>query len=410
MTSVCLYFKVHQPFQLKQYHSKDIDVLHCYEDAEADEEIINQLADTCYLPTNKIMLSLIEQHKGKFKVSFSISGTVLELLQRYRRDVIDSFKKLVDTDCVEILAETYYHSLSSLYSLKEFKRQIEKHATLVQKLFHTDPVVFRNTEMIYNNELAAYIKNLGFKGILCEGIDRILGGKTCNQVYAAPSTDDFGLLLRNANLSDDIAFRFADSNWNQYPLTAGKFAEWIHSHPSGTQVINLFMDYETFGIHKKGETGIFDFLEALPEAILASSDFTFNTASAVLEANKATEIYDVPQAISWDSKSDRNIAWDKNVMQNNALKKIYSLEKMVMTSGSIESVEVWGKLQAADYFYYMQDEHIKGGEYKYVNPFSSAQEVYQYYTNIVVDFEISLIKKQIARNKKKPSFQIVGDY
>ncbi|MBS1599445.1 MAG: glycoside hydrolase family 57 protein [Bacteroidetes bacterium] len=410
MTSLCFYFKVHQPFQLRQYHAKDVDVLHCYEDAEADRETINRLADTCYLPANNIIYSLIDRHKGKFKISYSISGTALELFQMYRPDVIGSFKKLVETGGVEILAETYYHSLSSLYSANEFKRQIERHSQLVQKLFNVRPTVFRNTEMIYDNNLAGYISALGYSGILCEGIERILEGKNCNQVYSAPSTENFGLLLRNANLSDDIAFRFADINWNEYPLTAEKFAEWIHTHPSDAQVINLFMDYETFGVHKKIETGIFDFLRALPDAILTNPDFIFATPGSVLQSCPPKDIYDIPQAISWDNKADRNIAYNNNVMQNNALKKIYSLEKMVTSSGSVEAMETWGKLQAADYFYYMRDEHIKGSEYKYVNPFSSAQEVYQYYANIVIDFEISLIKKQIARNKKKSLLQAVGNY
>lgn len=401
MKAICLYFKVHQPFQLKRFSSTDIDRNCQYEDAEADRQSINKLADNCYLPTNNIIFSLIKSSRKQFKVSYSISGTALELFQLYRPDVIASFRKLVATGCVEILAETYYYSLSYLHSKKEFIRQIIKHRKLVKKLFAVETTVFRNTELIYNNDLANCIADLGIKGILCEGIERILLGRSANQLYATGNQDKIKLLLRNSEMSDDIAFRFDDPNWSEHPLMADKFAEWIHSHPADTDVINLFMDYETFGIHKKEETGIFDFLRALPGEILSKGDCKFSTASELLQICDSKDIYDVPEIISWNDKSAGCYAWFENVMQNNTLKKIYAIEKMVLQNGSVEDVKIWGRLQAADYIYYMAENRSKGDAYKYPNPFSTPEETFQAYSNMVVDFEIMLIKKGIFNGKKR---------
>jgi len=328
MTSVCLYFKVHQPYRLRKYQSKDIDACHCYEDAAADRESINQLADECCLPANEIIYEQIIQQKGRFKASFSISGIALELFQQYRPDIIRSFQKLASTRCIEFLAEPYYHSLSSLYAPAEFKRQVLKHSNLIKELFAVAPAIFKNTELIHNNKIASAINNLGFKGILCEGVDKILKGRSCSQVYATPGNGEFGLLLRNPTLSDDIAFRFDDPNWSEHPLTADKFAGWLHQHPDNTGVINLFLNYETFGIHKNKESGVFEFLRALPPAVLTRKDFIFSTPAEVLLEKFPRDVYDVPEAISWEDRSNTCCRWCENVMQNNTLKKIYSIEKI----------------------------------------------------------------------------------
>ncbi|MEP7377524.1 MAG: glycoside hydrolase family 57 protein [Chitinophagaceae bacterium] len=409
MVSVCLYFKVHQPYRLKNYQAKDIDVCHCYEDEEADRESINQLADNCCLPANEIIYEQIMQQKGKFKISFSVSGIVLELFQRYRPDVIRSFQKLASTGCIEFLAETYYHSLSSLYSVAEFQRQILKHTELVNSLFGMDPVVFKNTELIHNNRIASLIAELGLKGILCEGVERILKGRTCNKVYAIPGYEEPGLLLRNATLSDDIAFRFGDPNWSEHPLTADKFAEWLHQHPENTEVINLFMDYDTFGVYKKKETGIFEFLESLPAAVLKNETFNFSTPSEVLGSHYPKDVYDVAQTISWEDRSNASCVWCENVMQNNTLKKIYSIRNLVLQSTDEKDADIWGRLQSADYFYYMAVPDVVETRHalslqsentgKYFNPNATPQEVFQHYTNLVADFEISLIRKAISHKK-----------
>lgn len=403
MPSVCLFFKVHQPFRLKGYTSNEVEVSHCYEDSGEDEAAINKLADQCYLPANEIILSLIDKYEN-FRVNYSISGITLELLKRYRPDVIDSFKSLVLTGRVELTGETYYHSLSSLHSKNEFERQVVKHADLVKALFNVKPSFFRNTELIYNNELAKQLTAMGFKGILCDGVSRILNGRSANHVYAAPGTDSFGLLLRNTSLSDDISFRFDDRQWNEYPLTAEKFAEWICMNPENDEVVNLFMDYETFGIHKTKETGIFDFLNALPGHILNDERFSFDTASDVLKKYQPVNLYDSPQTVSWENKERECFVWCQNVMQNNSLKKIYSIENLVLSEGAEDKLDAWGRLQTADYFFYMAGENNGEEVYRYQNPFEKPKDAFQHYTNMITDFEISLIRKTIEKAKKKFSF------
>ena len=263
-----------------------------------------------------------------------------------------------------------------------------------------EPAIFKNTELIHNNRIASVIKHLGFKGILCEGVDKILKGRSCNQLYAAPGNGEFGLLLRNPTLSDDIAFRFDDPNWSEYPLAADKFAGWLHQHPDNTDVINLFMNYETFGIHKNRESGIFDFLSALPQAVLTYEDFIFSTPAEVLLKRYPGDVYDVPETISWEDRSNNCCLWCENVMQNNTLKKIYSIERLVMHCADERATDIWGRLQSADYFYYMAGDTRRQSSARYFIPFATPQEVFHHYTNIVADFEISLIKKAIEAKKK----------
>ncbi|MGG9960638.1 glycoside hydrolase family 57 protein [Ferruginibacter sp. SUN106] len=403
MPSISFCFRVHQPYRLKQYEFKDIDVLHCYDDEDANIAAINKVADECYLPANKIILNQIEATGGKFKVAFSISGTVLELLQLYRKDVIDSFKELIKTGCVEILAETYNNSLSWLHSKKEFALQVEKHSLLIRELFDTAPVVFRNTELIYNNELVQFIAAAGYKGILCEGLSRILNGRTANQTYACPGNNDFGVLLRNMELSDDIAFRFGATGWSQHPLTAQKFADWIHAHTSAdTCNINLFFDYETFGIHKKVDTGIFEFLQHLPAEILTNPEFYFKTPTEALAHCYPKDVYDVPETISWEDKNNDCCLWGENVMQHNTIRKIYSLENMVLKSGDEKITATWRKLQTVDYFYFMSaHQRCEGDAYHLLNPFCSARDAFKTYSNILTDFEISMIKSCLQDNPHK---------
>lgn len=394
MTSVCLYFKVHQPYRLKKYLSQDVNLVHCYTDDQANQVAIDKAADECYLPANEIIYQSILANNSSFRVSFSISGITLELLKRYRPDVIFSFMKLVATGCVEILGETYYHSLAFLHSPAEFKRQVNMHTDTIKELFGKRPSVFRNTELIYNDQLADQVAQMGFTGILCEGTERVLKGRSPNYVYTAAGNTAINLLLRNSRLSDDIAFRFGDSNWSEYPLTADKFSEWIHGHPQNTVVINLFMDYETFGVHKKRGSGIFDFLEALPGEVLKDTGFQFSLPSEVIQLSTPADTYQVTKTISWEDKGDNSCVWSENMVQNNMLKKIYSLEKMVKASGCEKSLAKWGKLQTADHFYYMTEKNEK-----YINPFSSLDEASESYTNILADFEISLIKKNIEKKK-----------
>jgi len=404
MPSVSLGFKVHIPYRLKKFTAGSVGAYDTWFDEQACKASVDRLADECYLPTNKLILSLIKEHKEKFKVAFSISGTALELLQKHRPDVIRSFQQLAKTGCIEFFSETYYHSLSWLHSTTEFKRQIKQHDHLIKVLFGEEPVVFRNTELIYCNRLAKFIADLGYKGILCEGLNRILNGRTPNQTYAAPDNGEFGLLLRNVSLSDDIAFRFDDPTWNEQPLTAEKYAGWLHNLKDNSCNVSLFFDYETFGIHKKASTGIFEFLKHLPAAVLADENWKFVTPSEALYNCYPKDIYDVPSTISWEDKGAQSCVSSENMMQNNTLRKIHSLEKMVMNSAMPGAMEWWGSLQSADHFYYMcNDGRTIDDTYRSLNPFSSNEEAFENYKNALDDFEIKLIQRGLDDIKNKKS-------
>jgi alpha-amylase len=308
------------------------------------------------------------------------------------------------------MAETYYHSLSWLHSKTEFQQQVEKHHDLIKNIFEKEPQVFRNTELIYDNDLSMFIAGLGYKGILCEGLDRILNGRSANQVYASHGNGDFAVLLRNVNLSDDIAFRFDDETWNEQPLTADKFAGWLHRQSTSSCNINLFFDYETFGIHKKAATGIFEFLQHLPDEVLKNEDWIFSTPAEVIEKCYPKDIYDVPNTISWEDKEKLCCVWCENMMQNNKLRKIYSLEPMVKISAIPGALERWGRLQSADHFYYMcNDGRSTNDTYRMLNPFSSPEEAYENYKNAVMDFEIKIIQSGLNRIKETQQYAGVNN-
>lgn len=391
MPSICFYFQVHQPYRIKQYTFFDIGNDHVYENDKQNKEIMNKVSDKCYLKTNKKMLELILRHEGKFKISYSISGTALEQFEKYRPDVLQSFIELSNTGCVEFLAETYAHSLSFLYSRKEFKRQVQKHTELIRKYFHQTPKVFRNTELIYSNELASAIEVMGYKGILCEGVDRLLGNRTPNHVYNPKGSENIKLLLKNYRLSDDIAFRFSDKGWKEFPLTADKFKTWAHAIAGNGETVNLFMDYETFGEHQWESTGIFNFLDQLPTEILQHPDFDFKTPSEVIETYEARDTYDAPDYISWaDTERDLS-AWMSNSMQQESLKRIYSIEKDILASEDPGLLKTWERLQTSDHFYYMCTKFWNDGDvHKYFSPFDSPYDAYLHFMNIFSDLESSL--------------------
>jgi alpha-amylase len=403
MPSVCFYFQVHQPFRVKRYSFFDIGKDHFYEDDEKNRWVLNKVSDKCYIKTNNKMLELIKRHKGKFRISYSLSGTVIEQFEIYRPAVLKSFIELANTGCVEFLSETYYHSLSFLNSKKEFVRQIEKHDQQIKKHFGQTPKVFRNTELIYNNELAAFIEKMGYKGILCEGVDRLLGTRTPNFIYKPKGTKKIKALLKNYRLSDDIAFRFSDQGWTEWPLQADKFASWVHKVAGNGEVINLFMDYETFGEHQWENTGIFDFLDHLPEEILKHKDFDFKTPSEIIDAYPARDEYDCPDFTSWaDAERDLS-AWLSNNMEKEAMKRIYDLEKKVMDTGNKDLIDTWGKLQTSDHFYYMCTKFWSDGDvHKYFSPYDSPYEAYIFYMNVFSDFEstVSKLSKGVKLKKK----------
>lgn len=404
MTSVCFYFQVHQPFRIRNYSFFDIGNSNKYEDDFKNEEILNKVADKCYLKTNRKMLELIKRHEGKFKISYSISGTAIEQFEKYRPDVLQSFIDLANTGCVEFLAETYSHSLSFVYSKTEFVRQVKKHNEVIKKYFNQTPRVFRNTELIYNNELAAFIEDMGYQGIICEGVDRLLDGRSPNYIYKPHQEAKVKLLLKNHLLSDDIAFRFSDKGWKEFPLTANKFTAWAHAIAGKGETVNLFMDYETFGEHQWESTGIFDFLDYLPGEILKHRDFDFKTPSEVIASYPARDTYDAHSFTSWaDTERDLS-AWLSNSMQHEAINQIYSLEEVVMASRDPEALKIWERLQTSDHYYYMCTKFWNDGDvHKYFSPFDSPYDAYMYFMNVFSDLECRL--KDLKQEETSNIFQ-----
>ena len=383
MASVCFYFQVHQPYRLRDYTIFDSDGN--YFDENKNAQICRKVAEKCYLPANSLMLELIRKHKGLFKISYSITGVLLEQLEMYAPEALKSFQELAQTGCVEFISETYYHSLSSLYSEKEFVEQIILHRQAIQRFFNQTPKVFRNTELIYNNSIAEVICKIGgFNAIITEGVDRILGHRSPNFVYRSTGNTNLKLLLKNYRLSDDIAFRFSNRHWSEWPLNADKFASWVNDVNGCGFVVNLFMDYETFGEHQWENTGIFNFLRHLPQEIIKYRDNGFKLPSEVAAAYDASDVIDVPETISWADVERDISAWRGNSMQENALAEIYKLEKAIKKTRNEDIINDWRKLQTSDHFYYMCTKWFADGDvHKYFNPYESPYDSYINFMNVL---------------------------
>ena len=395
MVSVCFYFQVHQPERVRDYSVFEVGKSSDYFFSHKNREILERIAKKCYLPTNAIMLELLNKH-AEFKVSYSFTGILLDQLERFAPKVMQSFQKLADTGKVEILDETYYHSLAFMYSKKEFTEQVRMHNRKIKSLFSQSPKVFRNTELTYNNGLAAEAEKMGYKAMLAEGAERILGWRSPNFVYK-PVSANIKLLLKNYRLSDDIAFRFSNHDWKEWPLTAEKFAGWVGKVNGNGNCVNLFMDYETFGEHQWPVTGIFNFLRALPREILKHPDNDFKTPSETAKSYKASGEIDVPEIISWADVERDLSAWTGNRMQQAALQKIYEIEGQVKKSGSKKLLQDWRKLQASDHFYYMCTKWFNDGDvHKYFNPYDSPYDAFIAYMNILGDIKLRLEKMRKA--------------
>lgn len=391
MLSVCFYFQVHQPRRLRSYSLFDVGGSTAYFDEALDLEILNRVSEKCYLPMNALLQDLIEQHRGQFKVAFSISGSALEQMKRERPDVLDSFRRLAGTGCVEFLAETYDHSLAFVFHREEFDTQVRRHSEAVEKYLGVRPTVFRNTELIFNDHLAAHVAEMGYKTVLMEGADRVLGWRSPNYIYGSNTNPDLKLLLKNYRLSDDIAFRFGNRDWDEYPLTAKKFAGWVNQvHGSGVAV-NLFMDYETFGEHQWPETGIFEFMRHLPAEILAHGDTVFRTPSETAAASEPVGTLDVPDFVSWADVERDLTAWLGNSMQTTASEALYQLREPVYGSGDKGLISDWRALTTSDHFYYMCTKWFADGDvHKYFNPFESPYEAYLAFMNTLEDIRLRL--------------------
>src|SRR3989338_724578 len=398
MASICFYFQVHQPYRIKKYRIFDVGHDHHYFNDHSDrdinnEKILHKVATKCYLPMNKVLLELLEKHP-EFKVAFSFSGVFLDQLEEFSPETLASFQKLVKTGRVEILDETYYHSLAFLYSKKEFVRQVELHRAKVKKLFGVTPSTFRNTELVYNNELAKFVEGMGYKAILAEGADHILGWRSPNFVYKAPNTTKIKTLLKNYRLSDDIAFRFSSRSWAEWPLTSEKFAHWVDAVNGNGNVVNLFMDYETFGEHQWESTGIFDFLKAMPWYVRQHPDNDFITPSEAVARYPVMGELDIHNPISWADIERDTSAWLGNKMQQEAMHHIFHLEKDIKMAGDPQLIEDWRRLQTSDHFYYMCTKWFADGDvHKYFNPYDSPYEGFINYFNVMNDLHIRLKEK-----------------
>ncbi|HHH54768.1 MAG TPA: alpha-amylase, partial [Bacteroidetes bacterium] len=361
MKSICFYFQVHQPYRLRRYRFFDIGKDHHYFDDYQNDYIMKRVGDKCYLPMNQLLLDLINEYGSQFKVSFSISGTAMDQFEAYYPEVLDSFKRLADSGSVEFLAETYPHALSSLKSKKEFVKQVNEQKAKIKHFFGQEPKTFRNTELIYSDEIGSMVADMGFNTMLTEGAKHILGWKSPNYIYTNAINPKLKLLLKNFQLSDDIAFRFSERSWNEWPLTVEKYVGWLNQIAPEEQVINLFMDYETFGEHQWPETGIFDFMRALPGEVFRNSDFSFNTPSEVSEKFQPVAKLHVPFPISWADEERDLTAWLGNELQDEAFDKLYKLEEKVMDCGDSFIQKDWEYLQTSDHFYYMCTKWFSDG-------------------------------------------------
>lgn len=392
MPSVCFYFEVHQPCRFRPYSFFDIGAKNDYEDVEQNRSVLRKVADKCYLPMNALLLELIERHHGRFRVSFSLTGTVIDQFTAYAPEVLESFKALARTGCVEFIDETDSHSLAFLFSEDEFRSQVARHRQRMQELFGQEPRAFRNTELIYNNNLAHTVEELGYSTILTEGADQVLGWRSPHYIYRPQGCRNLKLLLKSYSLSDDIAFRFSNRDWPGYPLMADTFARWLHQVKGNGDVINLFMDYETFGEHQWADTGIFDFMRALPDHVLSDQDFDFLTVSEASERYPARSWLDVPYYISWaDAERDLS-AWLSNDMQKDAFKALYECCGLVARLDDPGLNRDWQRLQSSDHFYYMSTKCASDGDvHKYFSPYGTPFEAYTNFMNILADFRIRLL-------------------
>ncbi len=393
MLTVCPYFHVHQPFRVKRYRVFDIgnDNEYFNDSSETDlnnRKIVEKVANKSYRPTNAILKDLLRNHPD-FRFALSFSGTVLDQFELYAPDVLESFQELVASGRVEILADTYHHSLAFFYSVPEFERQVLQHEKRIKQLFGVKPRVFRNTELSYRNDLAHWCEDNGYLGIMAEGWDKYLGWRSPNFLYHPPGRQKIKVLLKNYKLSDDVAFRFGNRAWESWPLNAETYANWIHSHHGNGQTINLFMDYETFGEHQWEDTGIFDFLRALPHILTRHPDTSFKTPTETALAYDAVGEIDVPDVLTW-ADTDRDLtAWTGNDIQRDAISAIYGMEADVLATKDKGLIETWRKLQTSDHFYYMCTKWSNDGDvHAYFSPYQSPYDAYIAFMNALSDLQL----------------------
>ena len=395
--SICLYFQVHQPTRLRLYRFFDIGKdSHYYDDYVSRTEIKRAVRDS-YLPMNEILLDLIKKHKGEFKVAFSIPGATLDLFERYAPEAIDSFKALVDTGCVEMLCETYYHSLASLASMSEFKFQVDWQKNKLEQVFGVTPTAFRNTELIYSDAIGAEVYNMGFKTMLTEGAKQVMGWRNPDFVYSCAKQEGLRLLLRNYSLSDDIAVRFSNKSWDVWPLTAEKYLGWLKAAEG--DIVNLFMDYEAFGLFHDAQSGIFDFMKALPGLVLADGSMKFVTPTEASESLKCVGPLEVEDAISWSSVESDMSVYLGNELQQDAFNKLYELTESLAILNDPVLWTDFGHLQESANFYYMCTKFFAdGSQMKYTSPYDTPYEAFINFMNALSDFIIRVKDAMAVRS------------
>ncbi len=402
MSSICWYFQVHQPYRVKRYRVQDIGEDHDYFNDQGtsslhNRQVLEKVAAKCYRPANSLFLKLLAEHSA-LRLSYSFSGILLEQLEAWAPDVIEQFQALIATGQVEILAETSHHSLASLYSNEEFLAQVQLHQAKIERLFGVTPRVFRNTELIYSDDIARTVATAGYRGMLTEGVDRILGWRSPGHVYSSPGEPSLPVLLKNYQLSDDIAFRFSDRSWAGYPLTSQTFARWAGEAARSSELINLFMDYETFGEHQWEDTGIFSFLEALPDALLGTGVLDFATPSEALDRYQPAGTFSSESPVSWADVERDLSAWRSNQLQATALQAIYALEPRIRVLADESLLADWRRLQTSDHFYYMCTKWFADGDvHKYFNPYESPYEAYIAFMNARADLELRVSRAEAVQ-------------
>jgi len=390
MRSICIYLQIHQPFRVKDHRHPGSHYF-----GLENRDILKKVAGNSYLPTNEILLKLLKKHDN-FKISLSFSGVVLDQMEEFYPETLESFRRLYQTGKVEILSETYYHSLAFFYSQEEFERQVEMHRKKIRKIFGHNPAVFRNTELSYNNSLAKWAEGYGFKGVLTEGWGKYLKNRSPNFLYSPRGSKNIKVLLRNYSLSDDISFRFSKKNWRGWPVTAEKFADWVYKKKQDGDTLNLFMDYETFGEHQWKGSGILEFLEKMPDEIIKRGG-VFRTVSETLDSFEPQGEFNVPKVLTWaDTERDLS-AWLGNKMQKSALEAIYDLESLVLSTKDKKIIESWRKLQTSDHFYYMCTKWFADGDiHAYFSPFGHPKEAHLAFMKVLENLKAKIESK----NKK----------
>jgi len=402
VSSVCFYFEVHQPYRVRNYDIFQIGEAHDYFDEKLNREVLRKVANKCYLPTNAAILKLIERHQGRFRCAYSITGVALEQMMAYAPEVVESFQKLAATGAVEFVAETYYHSLSVLYDEHEFREQVAQHGRLMKQLFNVTPRVFRNTELIYDDRIGNIVADMGYQGIIAEGPDDVMDWRSPNYVYRV-NDRDMALLCKNYRLSDDIAFRFSNRGWADFPLTSEKFASWVHRVSGNGDIVNLFMDYETFGEHQWADTGIFDFLDHLPDAIFSHPHWDFKTPSEVINTYPKMAPMHFHRTTSWADAERDLTAWRGNEMQTRALERIFALGERIKKRNNPALLSLWRKLTTSDHFYYMCTKWFSDGDvHAYFSPYESPYEAFINYMNAVRDLEEHVLRAQPRPMRSEP--------